>query len=171
MLYYDFLAVLLSSYASLFILFLNFCSYVKKKFFPLPPDSKICDSRTFSFCSLLYCQCFHAGTQRCPVNTHWVESGCIDVHMCLRPYKAIAADLLKMKSCSLVDFLLKINTHCLKTAADKDRNIHQWNRIESPETNPRTYGHLIFDKGGRDIQWKKDYLFNKLVLGKLVNHL
>jgi hypothetical protein len=27
--------------------------------------------------------------------------------------------------------------------------------LNNPEMNPHTYGHLIFDKGAKTIQWKK----------------
>ena len=43
----------------------------------------------------------------------------------------------------------------------KNRDIDQWNQMEDLDINPQTYEHLIFDKGAKSIQRKKESIFNK----------
>ena len=68
---------------------------------------------------------------------------------------------------NLPDFRIYYKATVVKSMvlARKTKNTDQWNKIESPEIKPHTYGHLIFDKGGKNIQWRKENLFNKHFAG------
>jgi hypothetical protein len=78
----------------------------------------------------------------------------------------IAKTLLKDKrTCGGITMPdLKLNYRAIVTKTAwywySNRQVDQWNRMEDPEMNSCTYGHLIFDKGTKTIQWKKKTAFS-----------
>jgi hypothetical protein len=56
---------------------------------------------------------------------------------------------------------LQIHSNKSNMVLAKNRHEDQWNRIEDQDMNPHSYAYLIFDKVTKNIQWRKDRLFNE----------
>jgi uncharacterized protein (DUF736 family) len=63
---------------------------------------------------------------------------------------------------TIPDFKIYYRSITIETAWywHKHKYEEQCNRIEDPDMNSHNYAHFSFDRGAKNIQWRKDSLFD-----------
>ena len=81
-----------------------------------------------------------------------------------RPWiaKAILRKKNKVGGITIPDFRLYYKASDQKRMVFSQKQAHRsMKQNREPRNNPSIYGQLIYDKRGKNIQWRKDSLFNK----------
>ena len=55
--------------------------------------------------------------------------------------------------------------------AQKEKYIWSMEQDRKLRKNPHTHDYLNYDKGGKNMQWRRDSFFNEVVVGKLKSYM